>query len=183
MELETRRLLLRPLDDDDAPALATGVNNLNVSRNLARVKIPYTVQDAQSFITAQRKFDPRSVICAITFRAAPDELIGVVSYEFSANLAEAEFGYWLRECCWKMRIMSEAAAALVIHAFTSGGVAKLVSGYHADNANSGRILRRIGFTQSHTELNFSLAQNRDVPTVKLSLTSEAWAAQQKSHAA
>ena len=79
--------------------------------------------------------------------------------------------------------MSEAAAALVIHAFTSGGVEKLVSGNHADNPNSGRILRRIGFTQTHTEPNFSLAQNRDVPTMKLSLTREAWATQQKSRAA
>ena len=52
MELETRRLLLRPLRDDDAHAMALALNNLNVSGNLARVKIPYAVLDAHSFIKA-----------------------------------------------------------------------------------------------------------------------------------
>ena len=93
MEIETRRILLRQLQDDDAPAMAQGVNNFNVSRNLARVKFPYFVEDAKSFIALQRSFDPRSVISAITFRAAPDELIGMVTYEFGEKNSMPDFGY------------------------------------------------------------------------------------------
>ena len=183
MKLETRRLLLRPLRDDDAPALALGVNNLNVSRNLARVKFPYTLQDAEAYIASQRNFEPHSLVCGIAFRAAPDELIGVVSYEYGTNKNDAVFGYWLRECCWKMRIMSEAASALVHHAFTQGQVNTLLSDYHNDNPNSGRILQRLGFVETQHTMSFCLAENRNVPSTQLKLTAEAWAAQQKSRAA
>ena len=81
MELKTTRLLLRPLRDDDARAVASGLNNLNVSRHLARVKFPYAVEDAVAFIALQRSTDQRSKTCAIAFRCAPDELIGLISYE------------------------------------------------------------------------------------------------------
>ena len=173
MELETRRLMLRPLRDDDAHAMALALNNLNVSRNLARVKFPYMLEDAQAFIAAQRGFDPRSVILAIAFRAAPDELIGVITYEVTDE-GEYEFGYWLRECSWRMGLMTEAAAALVCYAFTKGNLTTLASSYHKDNPNSGRILRKIGFVETHETMSFCLALNKDVPSTQLHLTREIW---------
>ena len=183
MELETRRLLLRPLRDDDAMAMAQALNNLHVSRNLARVKYPYTLAEAQAFIALQRAFDSRSVVCAIAFRAAPDELLGLIAYEFGSEKDGAEFGYWLRECCWGMRIMSEAAAALVQYAFIEGGVGALKSGHHTANPNSGRVLRGLGFTETHREMSFGLAQGKEVATIRLNLTRESWQSQQKSRAA
>ena len=183
MELETTRLLLRPLRDDDAHAMTSALNNLNVSSNLARVKFPYMLADAQAFIPLQRGFDPRSKICAITFRCAPDELIGMVSYEYDINKDDAIFGYWLRECCWKMGIMSEAASAIVHYAFTQGQATTLLSAYHNDNPNSWHILRRLGFVETQHTMSFCLAENRNVPSTQLKLTAEAWAAQQKSRAA
>ena len=182
MELLTQRLLLRPFRVDDAHAVVQGLNNINVSRNLARVKFPYTVEDAQAFFNFQSTFDKRSVFCAIAFRAAPDELIGTISYDYQGE-ADPVFGYWLRECCWHMGLMSEAAAALVQHAFTKGSLTALKSGFHNDNPHSGRILRRIGFVETHQDMSFSLAQNCEVPHTTLRLTREDWLAQQKSRAA
>ena len=182
MEIETSRLLLRPLRGDDAFAMAQALNNLNVSRNLARVKHPYGVAEAKEFITIQRSFDTRSVVSAIAFRAAPDELIGMVSYEFGLDSQGATFGYWLRECCWHMGLMTEAAAELVRYAFTDGNMATLASAYHKDNPNSGRILRKIGFVETHATMSFSLAQNTEVPSVQLRLTRDVWAEKLKSRA-
>jgi RimJ/RimL family protein N-acetyltransferase len=159
--------------------MALALNNLNVSRNLARVKFPYRIEDAQAFIALQRSFDPRSLTCAITFHCAPDELIGVVAYEFSSEKNNTEFGYWLRECCWNMGIMSEAAAALVAHAFTTSEITELHSAYHLDNPNSGRILHRLGFEMTCEKMHFSLAQNKDVPAAKLCLNRARWLEQQK----
>ena len=182
MELLTQRLLLRPFRDEDAHAVTQGLNNINVSRNLARVKFPYTLEDARLWFNLQHSFDPRSVICAIAFRAAPDELIGAISYEYREE-ADAIFGYWLRECCWRMGLMSETAAALVHHAFTHGNVEALASAFHKDNPNSGRILRRLGFVETHETMSFCLALNTDVPSTQLRLTREDWLAQQKGRAA
>ena len=182
MDIETSRLLLRPLRGDDAFAMAQALNNFNVSRNLARVKHPYGVAEAKDFITIQRGFDPCSIVSAIAFRAAPDELIGMVTYEYGLNTEDALFGYWLRECCWYMGLMSEAAAALVNHAFTHCSVEALTSAYHKDNPNSGCILRGLGFVETHEAMSFSLAQNINVPSIQLRLTRAAWANKQKSRA-
>lgn len=181
MELETRRLLLRPLSDDDAPAMARALNNYEVVKNLSRVPFPYRLEHAEEFIALQRRFDERSVISAIAFRAAPDELIGLISYEFAPGEAHAEFGYWLHEACWGMRIMSEAATALVTRAFGAGEVEELRSGFW--NPVSGRILVGLGFEETHRAPIYSVAQNRDIPAVKLRLSRVMWANQQKSRAA
>ena len=181
MELETRRLVLRPLRDDDVPAMARALNNYEVSKNLSRVPFPYTLDDARFFIDLQRGFDLRSKFCAIAFRAAPDELIGVISYEHKADSDGFEFGYWLDESFWGMRIMTEAARAMVAHAFLSDGIAVLKAGFW--NPVSGHLLRNLGFVETHRNSIFSVAQNREMPAVKLELTFEMWAAQQKGRAA
>jgi RimJ/RimL family protein N-acetyltransferase len=181
MELETRRLLLRPLQDHDAPAMARALSNYEVAKNLARVPFPYSVEDAKFFINLQRGFDPSSRICAIAFRAAPDELIGLISYERKADGSAFEFGYWLSESCWGMRIMTEAAQAMVAHAFYSDGISVLTSGFW--NPVSGRLLRNLGFVETDRATIFSVAQGREIPAVKLELTSEMWGLQQKGRAA
>ncbi len=181
MELETRRLLLRPLQDHDAPAMAHALNNFEVSKYLSRVPFPYGLDDARNFINLQRGFDPATKICAIAFRAAPDELIGVIAYERKANGVGFEFGYWLSESCWGMRLMTEAAIAMVGQAFLTDGIDVLSSGYW--NPVSGRLLRNLGFVETHRTTILSLAQKREVPAVKLELTRAMWVAQQKGRAA
>ena len=173
MEIETKRLLLRPFEPSDAPAVARSLNNLAVARNLARVKFPNAVEDALTWFHFLNSSDPRSVVCAVAFRAAPDELIGVISYEYLED-AEADFGDWLRECCWHMGLMSEAAKALVRYAFTERKVQTLVSAFHNDNPNSGRILRRVGFVKTQQTMSFSLARNTEVPVTKMQLTKSRW---------
>ncbi len=173
MELLTQRLLLRPFRAEDCHAVAQGLNNINVARNLARVKFPYQVEDARQWFELQKGFDPRSVIRAIAFRAAPDELIGTISYE-TRDQADAVFGYWLREFCWHIGLMSEAAAALVHYAFTSGEVEALASAYHKDNPHSGHILGRLGFVENRETMSDCLALNIKVPSIQLRLTREAW---------
>jgi len=182
MELTTRRLLLRPLRDDDARAIALSVNNLNVSRNLSRVKYPYAIEDAREFLSSAHGWDTRTRICAISFKCAPDELIGIIGYEVLQS-GRFDFGYWLRECCWRMRIVSEAAPAMVINAFAVDLLDRLEAGYHTDNPHSGHILRKLGFAETGLIKEDCLAQGEAVDCIRLRLTREDWLAQQKGRAA
>ncbi len=179
MEIETSRLLLRPLRDDDAIAMAQALNNINVSRFLLRVPHPYSIDDASAFINEQRSFHPRDKICAITFQAAPDELIGVVSYELESD-GTTVLGYWLRECCWRMGIMTEAATAMLNHAFVVDQLAFLNSGYW--NPISGHLLKKLGFEEIGFAKLFSQSLQKEVESSRLHLTREAWADKQKSRA-
>jgi RimJ/RimL family protein N-acetyltransferase len=176
MEIETKRLLLRPLRDDDAPVMARRLNNYEISKHLARVPFPYGLEDAQAFIRLRREYDERSKICAITFKCAPDEILGAVAYEYSIEKDKTEFGYWLSECCWGQRIMTEAATALLDYAFTKGEIGELSAGYR--NPVSGHLLRNLRFKETHESMSFCLAQNTKVPTTKLKLTRAQWQAMQ-----
>jgi RimJ/RimL family protein N-acetyltransferase len=179
MDIETKRLLLRPLRDDDAPAIARALKNYDVCKNLARVPFPYTLQDAAAFIALQANHEPRSKTCAIAFKCAPDELIGVVSYEYFALKDQIEFGYWLSECCWHQRLMSEAAAALVKFAFTQTETPALHAGYYLENPVSGRILQGLGFAGGRQGMSFSLAQGKEVPVIRVQLARERWSGLQR----
>lgn len=176
MDIETKRLLLRPLRDEDAPVMARRLNNYEISKNLARVPYPYSLNDAQSFIAFQRDFDTRSKVYAIAFKCAPDEILGIVAYEYSAEKEKTEFGYWLCECCWGQRIMTEAANAVVHNAFTNSKADALYSGYW--NPISGRILRNLGFKQTHQAMSSCLAQNKKLASIKLRLSKHKWQAAQ-----
>ena len=96
---------------------------------------------------------------------------------------EYDFGYWLRECCWRMRILTEAAYAMVSHAFEVDHIDGLNAGYHTDNPNSGRILRNLCFIESRMIKEECLAQGGPVDCMRLRLTRENWFAQNESRAA
>jgi RimJ/RimL family protein N-acetyltransferase len=176
MDIETKRLLLRPLRDDDAPVMARRLNNYEISKNLGRVKFPYSLADATEFIAFQQSYDARSKICAITFKCAPDEILGLVSYKYFTEKDKTEFGYWLSECCWGQRIMTEAATALLDYAFTKAEIMELHASYW--NPVSGHLLRNLRFKETHESMSFCLAQNTKVPTTKLKLTRAQWQAMQ-----
>ncbi len=171
----TERLLLRPLKLDDAKAIVQEINKFEIARNLARVPYPYERKHADEFITWANGVDRKSSICAVAWAATPSALIGIVSYEWNETKQDAELGYWYAESVWGKGVATEAATALVRHAFESAGHPKLVSCYHDDNDASRRVLEKVGFTAVMKCNHFSVAQNREVPTTNMALTRTAWA--------
>jgi len=165
-EIETRRLLLRPLRPEDEFTLAAALNDFEVSRWLRRVPYPYTRDDAKSFIASLDEVNPRDRICAITFKSAPGVVIGLISYEYLDGADAPEFGYWLGRAFWRRHIMSEAAVALIAHGF-SEGVQTFNSGYW--NPASGALLKKLGFTETGTKRMQALALGQEVECVKLRL--------------
>ena len=170
--IETARLMLRALRDDDANRMSILLNNYEVSKNLAVVKFPYRLEDATHFINLQQTFDPRSKTYAICFCDSPNDMLGVISYKFEAGESVPEFGYWLGQEYWGKRIMTEAALAFVDHAFSFPEITKLESGYW--NPISGRLLRNIGFEPTHQSTQFCVAQNSEVQITKMELTKSRW---------
>jgi [ribosomal protein S5]-alanine N-acetyltransferase len=59
--------------------------------------------------------------------------------------AAREMGFHLRPGFWGRGYASEAAAAVVEHAFTSLDLPGLFAGHHPENAASARILRKLSF--------------------------------------
>jgi len=159
--IKTRRLLLRPVEPGDALSIVNHINNLRVSRTLARVPFPYTLDE---FYRWQRYDSRGSHVFAISFK---EEVIGVIGLE-------SEFGYWLAEPYWKQGLMGEAARAAVDFGFAKAGYDRLYSGYLHGNEASRRILIGLGFRHIGHKRTLSFALKKPVLIATLELTKREW---------
>jgi RimJ/RimL family protein N-acetyltransferase len=172
--IATDRLILRPLVSSDARAIAEKINSYAISKNLARVPFPYTLEDADAFLSWAADLDYRSAFRAISLKQRPDDLIGVISYDWMEEKKLAELGYWLVEEQWGKGLMTEAARAMVQHAFLVSGHDLLSSCYFVENPASGKVLLHAGFEVTGTCKHFSKAQGREVPVINMQLSQENW---------
>jgi RimJ/RimL family protein N-acetyltransferase len=172
--IETERLVLMPLVDSDEDVIARKINCYEISKNLARVPFPYTPSDAREFLEWYKTLDHRSCFMTLRLKSEPDELIGIISYDWVEDKQQSELGYWMVQEHWGKGLMSEAAQAMVRHAFDVSGLDKLSSCFFNDNPASGKVLARAGFESGGPCTHFSKAQNREVPVTLMVLSKARW---------
>ena len=143
--IDTARLRLRSFMPTDAERVAEMCGDFSVSRMCRVVPHPYTLSDAEFFVgsVCARK---DCIIYAIEHEA---RVIGCVSLDDVMDAVDGgrsgTLGYWLGADCHRRGFASEAARALVAHAFTRGGFISIVSGYWAENSASARVQAKLGF--------------------------------------
>lgn len=137
--LATKRLTLRPVLPPDAGDIAFWIANPKVAMNLSRLPWPYTESDADSWIAGLGAGRDDLV-----FGIHRERLIGVVSIEDRGG-SLPELGYWLAEPCWGHGYMTEAATALVAHAFATRAWDGLSSAAFEDNRASLAVQHKLGF--------------------------------------
>lgn len=160
--IQTRRLVLRPLQSADAPAIQQGLSLWDVTQWLTVVPFPYTLKDAQDFIRDCLE-NPQHRHWAID---AGEGLIGLISIK-------PDMGYWLDFNYHGQGIMSEAAEAIVADHFAQADI-DLVSGYHAGNVASARVLEKLGFENAHIETQIQVATQEPVEIQRMILTTSNW---------
>jgi [ribosomal protein S5]-alanine N-acetyltransferase len=174
--IETERLILRPLQADDAEMIVDLVGDYEISKNLARVPHPYHLSDAHDFLQWVKDAPEPSAFRAICVRPDRRSLQGIISYEWAQAKQNAEIGYWLAKPLWGQGVMTEAARAMVRHAFARKGLDTIVSCYFNSNPASGKVLIRAGFEVAGPCTAFSKAQGRNVDVTNVRLTRERWEA-------
>jgi RimJ/RimL family protein N-acetyltransferase len=86
------------------------------------------------------------------FRLADDAPVGCAGLRpVPGRECVLELGFHLRAEHWGRGLATEAARAVIAHAFATLGVRELVAGHHPQNEASGRVLRRLGFRHTHDE--------------------------------
>lgn len=165
--LITPRLTLRPPLPPDAADLALGIANPAVARMLTSPPWPYEEAHASQWIERCRA-NTRDLV----FTIHRERLIGVVSVEWRQEGADPELGYWLAEPWWGRGFMTEAASALLDHAFATAPVEAVGSGAFADNRASLRIQEKLGFATTGVNELWSNARGARGPGIRTRLTRE-----------
>lgn len=163
--LVTRRLTLRQPTTLDAEDIALWLSNWAVARMLARVPFPYAQTDAEDWIAS---LGPDAMVYTIH----RERLIGVVSIEGEGP--EPELGYWLAERWHGRGFMSEAARALIGHAFATRDIKAIRSSAFVDNPVSHRVQQKLGFEVCGGGTIWSTPRNEMVGHVKTRLTRAAF---------
>ncbi|MEM8647463.1 MAG: GNAT family protein [Pseudomonadota bacterium] len=168
--LATDRLHLSAPEARDVPEIARLANNYAVVRMLARVPYPFGPEDAQFFLNEIVPNEPTWRVG----RKGDGALLGFVGLNPMETPAVLELGYWLGEAYWGRGYATEAARAVVAHAFDHLGVQKIVSGHFAMNPASGRVLAKIGFQETGRSRRYSQAAGEALAHVDFVLERSGW---------
>ncbi|RUT30005.1 N-acetyltransferase [Arsenicitalea aurantiaca] len=172
--LETRRLVLRQPQMDDADAIARQLDNFAVSGNLARVPYPYRLADAIAWLRLWRPGrPPEETNFAITLEG--QGLVGQIGFHLGPDRLPV-LGYWLGQPYWNRGLMTEAAEATIAWFFETAVDERIRSGVFHFNRASLAIQAKLGFTQTGSSLMLCLARNEEVRHIDTELTRASWRA-------
>lgn len=162
LRLAGARLALCRPQMSDAARIADLMNDYGVVKNLSRAPWPYGLEDAVAWLThvTGHGGKPSDYPFAIV---TGDGLIGVVGISTNPqNPDAAELGYWLGRFYWGRGFATEAGRLALGFAFDMLGLEEVEAGHFADNAASGRVLKKLGFAYTQDQARFSRARNCDV---------------------
>jgi RimJ/RimL family protein N-acetyltransferase len=166
--LETQRLVLRAPCPDDAEDLARLINDRRIAVNSARIPYPYNVEDAEQFIAVVNRQDGEAAFL-ITL---DDVLIGGCGVAQSNS--GPELGYWVGVPFWGQGFATEAARAVIDHAFGTLGHEELEAGARVSNPASRRVLEKCGFQWTGVRLARVRAINSAAPADRFRLDRRLW---------
>ena len=148
-ELETERLLLRPVCAGDLPRVAALMADYDVAKNLSTAPHPYTLKDAEVFYGWHCEASARgdAHVFAV-LRKSEGALIG--KNGLHAKDGVVEMGYWLGKPYWGQGFATEAARRVLAFGFEDLCLEQIVAGWFGDNAASGHVLSKLGFTATGT---------------------------------
>lgn len=144
--LTTDRLILRPLRDSDAAAVADGAGDKRVARYLIQVPSPYPIALARGWVRHRTEWwaHGKGVTLAIAAREEPHALVGTASLRRYARDRRAELGYWLVANAWGHGYATEATRAIVDYGFRVMNLARVYALVLAGNTASERVLDKLG---------------------------------------
>jgi RimJ/RimL family protein N-acetyltransferase len=168
--LKTGRLILRAPRMDDAEAMAALFNDRRIAENTARLPHPYSLQDAEAFISyVASGGEPAFVITLADGRIVGNCGIGQLRAD------GPDLGYVIGVDHWGQGYATEAAHALIDHAFTDLGFEELRAGARVSNPTSRRVLEKCGFQWTGVVLQRIRAINSSAPCDRFRLDRALWA--------
>lgn len=145
VELQTERLTLRTIAEEDADELFPLINDPMVLSGLINVPYPYPRSRVMSMIKILRETMRygESIETSIILKASSAP-IGTCSLRIDRQNEKADIGYWLGKQYWNKGYMTEAIKRLIEFAFTELHLFRLHARCFERNRASARILTKCG---------------------------------------
>jgi RimJ/RimL family protein N-acetyltransferase len=148
--LETKRLLLRPVDFGDAAAIQAAASVWAISDTMISIPHPYPEDEAAKFIAERREAAEKGSGIAFTMiKKQPEKTFAGVAEIRSIDRehSQAEVSFWIAVDAWGNGYMSEAVRAILDFAFDGLKINRIYAHHMVRNPACGRVLEKNGFTQ------------------------------------
>ncbi len=127
---------LRKWVQEDAPILASLLNDERIYQNTYAIPFPYTLEHASSFIEQSM-----TTTSGENFGIVLDsEIIGGIGYVMNPNNHAAEIGYWIAANKWDNGYATQATALILKYLFEEINVNKVFAYHYTENPASGKVM-------------------------------------------
>jgi RimJ/RimL family protein N-acetyltransferase len=148
MNLTTKRLILRPMAQSDAPALFAILGDAEAMRFWQRPPIR-RLAVVEEMVREQIAAGP---LCRYWTVWRDGDAIGSCDLSFiSPEDGQAQTGFLFRRDQWGHGLAGEAMTAVTAHAFGPLGLSLLAARTHVENRRARRLLERLGFALDRIE--------------------------------
>lgn len=178
--LETPRLVLRPPEYSDAPAMAALFSDFDVVKNTCSYAYPYSEEDARNFVSkvAMQRARGEGFVFSV-LEAETGAFAGTAG--LMLNNGVFDLGYMYGRPYWGEGYATEVGRKLISFAFNALKADEITAGWFADNPASGHVLRKLGFVSNGTRVEKSTARNALVSTNIMRLTRNAYGQVKAGH--
>jgi RimJ/RimL family protein N-acetyltransferase len=162
VRLEDDSIVLRPLEEDDAPALVSAIGDDPDLDRWTRIPFPYTEDHAREFIASTEE-----AAFAIVDRAS-GELLGGIGARIH-EMAIVEIGYWVKADARGRGLATRALTLIARFAFDELAALRVQLTTEPDNLGSQRVAEKAGFIREGTLRSFLDYKGRRRDAVMFSL--------------
>lgn len=155
--LETKRLILRPWQDDDAESLYEYAKDPEVGPPAGWP--PHSdVENSREIIRNVLSSPETYAVCLKNGKPVGSVGLKLKEYtDMTDRDDECELGYWIGKPYWGQGLIPEASRELLRYAFEELNMRVVWCGYYEGNEKSHRVQQKLGFVHHHT------TENLDIP--------------------
>lgn len=164
--LQTERLILRPVQPDDAEAMFDYLRDEETVRFITVPPVKTLKEVIENSIQSYFMLDPIGK-WAIVY---DQTMVGTIDLRLNEAHRQAEIGYVLNKRYWGQGIMPEAAQAILAVGFDQLQLVRIFSEHDTRNPKSGRVMTKIGMQQEGVALKSQIIKGEIVDMVHYAIT-------------
>ena len=160
MNIQTERLILRPLNLFDAPDVRRLAADKDIASTTKDIEHPYEDGMAEKWIGSCLKQAKSNELAHFAIILAENkEFMGTVTLHMDFGLGststyseEAELSYWVGKPYWNNGYATEAAKAVMSHGFAAMSLNRIYAAHFSRNPASGHVLKNVGMLYEGSQL-------------------------------
>ena len=156
-KINTGRLILRRMSEEDAPRIYHCIKDPRIHRNVGKIPADQSLERTRERIVENAARFEAGTAFGFAITEDGDHIIGMVGGHFS-EYASFDFGYWIAPEAWGKGYATDAANALMEWVIEECGVKAFTAGYIIDNPASGRVLSKLGLMRAGRSRYFVLGR-------------------------